>query len=106
MKDVSLFQCTWKFGRVTAVYKGSDGLVRVVDVINGQKTYRRPVHKLVKLIDEENESSCREEDIGATSGDSPSPSSGKIENDHELLNNLDTLFALFSYRSCILFEVY
>ena len=76
MKDVSLFKRTWKLGRVTAVYKGSDGLVRVVDVTNGQKTYRRPVHKLDKLIDQENESSCRGEDVRAASADSPSPSSG------------------------------
>ena len=37
MRNVSLFLRTWKLGRVTAVYKGSDGLVHVVDVTNGQK---------------------------------------------------------------------
>ena len=65
MKDVSLFQRTWKLGRVAAVYKGTDGLVRVVDVTNGQKTYRRLVHKLVKLLHEENDFSCRGEDVRA-----------------------------------------
>ena len=55
MKDVSLFQRTWKLGRVAAIYKGTDGLVRVVDVTKGQKTYRRPGHKLVKLLREEND---------------------------------------------------
>ena len=76
MKDVSLFQRTWKLGRVAAIYKGTDGLVRVVDVTNGQKTYRRPVHKLVKLLHEENDFSCRGEDVRAASGnDTPSPSS-------------------------------
>ena len=74
-EDISLFQRTWKLGRVAAVYKGTDGLVRVVDVTNGQKTYRRPVHKLVKLH-EENDFSCRGEDVRAASGnDTPSPSS-------------------------------
>ena len=34
-----------------AVYKGSDGLVHMVDVTNGQKVYRSPVHKLVKFLD-------------------------------------------------------
>ena len=29
MKDVDIFQRTWPMGRVTAVYEGSDGLVRV-----------------------------------------------------------------------------
>ena len=76
MKDVSLFQRTWKLGRVAAIYKGTDGLVRVMDVTKGQKTYRRPVHKLVKLLHEENDFSCRGEDVRAASGnDTPSPSS-------------------------------
>ena len=44
MKDVDLFQRTWPMGRVTAVYEGSDGLVRVVDVTNGKNTYSRPIH--------------------------------------------------------------
>ena len=76
MKDVSLFQRTWKLGRVTAVYMGTDGLVRVVYVTNGKKTYWRPVHKLVKLLHEENNSSCRGEDVrAALRNDMPSPSS-------------------------------
>ena len=41
-----------------------------------KKTYRRAMHKFVKLIDQENESSCRGEDVRAASGNSPSPSSG------------------------------
>ena len=57
MKDVDLFQRTWPMGRVTAVYEGSDGLVRVVDVTNGKNTYRRPIHKLVKLLGHESNSS-------------------------------------------------
>ena len=61
---------------MAAVDKGTDRLVRVVDVINGQKTYRRLVHKLVKLLHEENDFSCRGEDVRAASGnDMPSPSS-------------------------------
>ena len=35
------------------------GLVRMVDVTKGQKTYRKPLHKLVKLIDKKNESSIQ-----------------------------------------------
>ena len=46
-------------GRVTAVYEGSDGLVRVVDITNGKNTYRRPIHKLVKLLGHESNSSPR-----------------------------------------------
>ena len=44
-----------------------------------KKTYRRPMHKFVKLIDQENESSCRGEDVRAASGNSPSPYSGLVE---------------------------
>ena len=36
------------------------GLVHVVDITNGQKVYRSPVHKLVKLLDQEaNSQSCK-----------------------------------------------
>ena len=37
-------------GRVLAVFKGSDSLVRVADVTIGHKTYRCPVHKLVIFL--------------------------------------------------------
>lgn len=39
----------WPVGRVTKIYAGSDGLVRVVDVYTKGKTYKRPVGKLALL---------------------------------------------------------
>ena len=66
MKDVDLFQRTWPMGRVTAVYEGSHGLVRVVDITNGKNTYRRPIHKLVKLLGHKSNSSPRWEDVQVT----------------------------------------
>ena len=66
MKDVDLFQRTWPMGRVTAVYEGSNGLVRAVDVTNGKNTYSRPIHKLVKLLGHESNSSPREEYVQVT----------------------------------------
>ncbi|XP_075160296.1 uncharacterized protein LOC142233297 [Haematobia irritans] len=39
----------WRLGRVTKVYSGSDGQVRVVDVKTSSGSITRPVHKLVLL---------------------------------------------------------
>lgn len=39
----------WPLGRIVHVYTGADGLVRSVDVKCGDKTYRRPITKLVPL---------------------------------------------------------
>ena len=49
---------SWPMGRVSQVYPGRDGQVRVADVTTSYGTYRRPVSKLAKLDveheDEEN----------------------------------------------------
>ena len=39
----------WPLGRITAVFHGSDNIVRVVDVLLHGKTYRRPVIKVCPL---------------------------------------------------------
>ena len=54
MSDGSSFHTQWTLARVTAVYKGLDGLVRAVDVKNSTgQTYRRPVTKLSMLLTDE-----------------------------------------------------
>ena len=40
-------------GRIVKEYPGSDGLVRVVDVLSKGKTNRRPIAKLIRLLGEE-----------------------------------------------------
>jgi len=39
----------WPKGRVTKTYPGTDGLVRVADVLTQWGTFRRPVSKLCVL---------------------------------------------------------
>jgi hypothetical protein len=39
----------WPLGRIVDTFPGKDGHTRVVKVQCGQKTYLRPVHKLVPL---------------------------------------------------------
>lgn len=66
MKDSDSFQRSWPMGRVTQVYPGEDGHVRVVDVLMQGRTFRRPIHKLVRLLGEEDEAiSPRGEDVRA-----------------------------------------
>ena len=43
----------WPLGRVTEVYPGQDGLVRVVSVKTARGIYRRPVVKVAVLIPSE-----------------------------------------------------
>lgn len=67
MKDAASFQRTWPMARIVKVYPGKDGHVRAVDVVAQGKVYRRPVHKLVHLLEEEDEaSSPRGEYVWAT----------------------------------------
>ena len=67
LKDTDTFQRTWPMGRVSKVYPGSDNHIRVVDITIQGKTYRRPIHKLVYLLGEEDETSPpRGEDVRAT----------------------------------------
>ena len=39
----------WKLGRIEAVYPGADGNVRVVDVKEGDKIYRRSIGRISPL---------------------------------------------------------
>ncbi|XP_062700072.1 uncharacterized protein LOC134284801 [Aedes albopictus] len=45
----------WKLGRIVAVYPGTDGLVRAVDVFTDGVKYRRPINKVSILPIEDNE---------------------------------------------------
>uniref|UniRef100_A0ABD2XDV5 DUF5641 domain-containing protein n=1 Tax=Trichogramma kaykai TaxID=54128 RepID=A0ABD2XDV5_9HYME len=43
----------WPMARVSQLHPGRDGLVRVVTVTTAKGSYKRPVVKIVKLIDHE-----------------------------------------------------
>ena len=51
--DENEVRCHWSMGVVAEVYHGSDGLVRTVTVRAGKKIYKRPVSKLVLLLENE-----------------------------------------------------
>ena len=57
---------SWKTGRVTEVFPGSDGLVRVANVKTEEGTYLRPIHKLCSL---ELDSTKRLEAVRLASGE-------------------------------------
>ena len=64
MADGSSFHTQWTLARVTAVYSGRDGLVRVVDVrTSAGQTYRRPITKLSMLM------TCTDSDAPADEAD-------------------------------------
>ena len=70
LKDEDLFKHSWPMGRVSKIYPGPDNKVRAVDLFIAGKTFRRPVHKLVRLLGEDKDaSSPRGEDVQATSSD-------------------------------------
>ena len=50
IKDETLLNRTWPLARVTRVFTGQDGLVRVVEVFTNGTTYRRPVNRIVRLF--------------------------------------------------------
>ena len=54
LKDIDLFQRSWPMGRIVEVYRGSDGLVKSVDVVIKGKIFRQPITKLVRLLGKEN----------------------------------------------------
>ena len=45
---------SWKLGRITAVFPGTDGLVRAVDIYADGSTFRRPITKVSVLPIEDN----------------------------------------------------
>ena len=53
LKDEAVYQRNWPLGRVEKIYPGADGKSRVVDVFVKGRTYRRPVTRLVYLLEEE-----------------------------------------------------
>jgi len=51
-------------GTIVNVFSGANGLLRVVAIRMQGKAFKRPMHKLIKLLGEEvKESSIRGEDI-------------------------------------------
>lgn len=73
VKDERTPSSTWPLGRITETHKGGDGLVRVVDVRIGKKTYRRPITKICLLPTEDNQRS-----VAAGKDDEAKSSSGKL----------------------------
>lgn len=60
----------WPLARITKTYCGTDGLVRVVDILTKGKIYKRPVGKLSPLpINNENEAipAIKKDDVEANS---------------------------------------
>ena len=49
MADPSVPRGSWPLARVTRVFPGDDGLVRVAEVNTSKGVYKRPVNKLVRL---------------------------------------------------------
>ena len=49
LSDETMPLSKWPLGKVTKVYHGPDGLVRVVDLKTGSSNLKRPVHKLILL---------------------------------------------------------
>ena len=53
--DEAHARCHWPLGRVRRTYPSTDGLVRSVDVLLGGKLLRRPITKLVLILEEEDQ---------------------------------------------------
>ncbi|XP_037961012.1 uncharacterized protein LOC119690089 [Teleopsis dalmanni] len=56
MKDGNLPPLQWALGRVINIHKGTDGMVRVVDVKTASGIVRRAIHNLAPLFSETNDS--------------------------------------------------
>lgn len=52
IKEDNLKPLQWSMARVQEVHYGKDGLVRVVTLRHGNRTFMRPVNKLVPLMDD------------------------------------------------------
>ncbi len=57
LKDQEMFQRNWPLAVVQEIFPGQDGLVRAVDIRTSKGVYRRPVHKLVPLLNTSESSS-------------------------------------------------
>ena len=53
LNEDNMIPATWPLGRVTGVFPGKDGLVRVVNVKTKNGVYKRPSHKLALLLPQE-----------------------------------------------------
>ena len=53
LKDSDLFIQTWHLGRVVEVHPGKDGLIRVATIKTARGIYRRAIHKLVPLVEDD-----------------------------------------------------
>ena len=51
MRSISTYPAEWPLGIIDAVYPGPDDIVRVADVRTDDSTYKRPVIKLVPLVE-------------------------------------------------------
>lgn len=70
VKDDSIRERTWPLARIVKVYPGTDGRVRVVELVSNYNTYKRAVNRLVLLIPAPpTSSSSSPEDVRATTGD-------------------------------------
>ena len=49
IRDETLLNRTWPLARVTHVFTGQDGLMRVVELFTNGTTYRHPVNRIVRL---------------------------------------------------------
>ena len=50
IKEDNMVPTQWPLARVTAVYPGADGRVRVADVKTEKENYKRPVTNLVLIL--------------------------------------------------------
>ena len=53
MVDENEPRCHWAIGRIEEVYRGKDGLVRSVSLKAKGKSYKRPITKLIMILESE-----------------------------------------------------
>ncbi|XP_075167651.1 uncharacterized protein LOC142239762 [Haematobia irritans] len=76
----------WPLGRITNVFPGNDGIVRVAEVKTATGIFKRPIHRLA-LLPIENTASCVDEDIETE----PERKKTRLHGNHLVL----TLLAMF-----------
>lgn len=54
LHESNMVPTKWPLGKVTKIFSGDDGLVRVVEVKTQSGTFRRPVNKVTILLPSEN----------------------------------------------------
>lgn len=55
IKDEQYPPTRWPLGRITGLHRGSDGLIRVADVKTATSEFRRPLVKIIKLMEDKGE---------------------------------------------------